>query len=247
MELVFRSLTHDEVECRVGSVCVSGYTVLLYKDARVDMKLLDEVVGPCSWQRRHVLIGDKLFCAVDVWDESKGQWVTKMDLGTESNTEAEKGQSSDSFKRACTNWGIGRELYTAGHIFIPVDKSEISSFGGNSGRTSYKLNKAPRLNVSGLTVEEGKIVGITITDPRGTVLYSRTAAVRQHDDVRIDNNVTIIGQAVTKKTGVPVDTEKLNRFLLDAYKGSIPSSDQVMEKIVQNISSREEILQKLKK
>ena len=51
-------------------------------------------------------------------------------MGTESYTEKEKGQSSDSFKRACVNLGIGRALYTAPNIFFftnQLDKYTIEN------------------------------------------------------------------------------------------------------------------------
>ena len=114
----FRLLKADEIECRVGTVKKddSGFSLLLYKDARVDQKLLDETVGAMNWQKHYSR--DNANCIVSIWDAEKKMWIEKEDVGTESNTEAEKGLASDSFKRACFNWGIGRELYTAPFIWI---------------------------------------------------------------------------------------------------------------------------------
>lgn len=118
----FRLLRADEIDCRVGNVIdtanFKGFTLLLYKDARCDMDILDETVGENNWQRDHKEIKGNLYGGVSIWDETKNEWVTKWDCGTESNTEKEKGEASDSFKRACVNWGIGRELYTSPRIFI---------------------------------------------------------------------------------------------------------------------------------
>ena len=114
--MIFRKLKADEIECRIGSINSRGFTMLLYKDARCDMNILDETVGALNWQREH--LRDNANCIVSIWDESKEEWVSKEDTGTESYTEKEKGIASDSFKRACFNWGIGRELYTAPLIFI---------------------------------------------------------------------------------------------------------------------------------
>lgn len=115
MKLEFRKLEADEIDVRVGTIIktanFSGVSLLLYKDARVDQNILDETVGAMNWQRRHAR--DNANCIVSIWDDDKKQWVEKEDTGTESNTESEKGLASDSFKRACVNWGIGRELYTA--------------------------------------------------------------------------------------------------------------------------------------
>lgn len=112
----FRTLTADEIEVRVGTVSNGKARLLLYKDARCDMAILDETVGALNWQRHHSR--DNANCIVSIWDESKKQWIEKEDTGTESNTEREKGLASDSFKRACVNLGIGRELYTAPNISI---------------------------------------------------------------------------------------------------------------------------------
>lgn len=112
----FRKLCAEEIECRVQSVKTNGIVLLLYKDARVDQRLLDETVGAMNWQRHHSR--DNANCVVSIWDSEKNQWVEKEDTGTESNTEAQKGLASDSFKRACFNWGIGRELYSAPFIWI---------------------------------------------------------------------------------------------------------------------------------
>jgi hypothetical protein len=83
--------------------------VLAYKNARIDMRRLDEAVGHANWQREHKCVDGHWFCKVGV--RIGGEWIWKEDAGSESNFEAEKGAASDSFKRACTNWGIGRELY----------------------------------------------------------------------------------------------------------------------------------------
>lgn len=126
----FRKLKASEIDARVSTVTESGCSLLLYKDARVDQNILDETVGCLNWQRTHQLIGDRLYCTVSIWDESKKQWISKQDVGTESYTEKEKGQASDSFKRACFNLGIGRELYTAPFIWISKTKCSISEKNG---------------------------------------------------------------------------------------------------------------------
>lgn len=133
--LKFRLLRADEIECRVSTVSENGVSLLLYKDARCDMNILDETVGPMNWQRTHCR--ENANCIVSVWDEEKEQWIEKEDTGTESFTEKEKGLASDSFKRACFNWGIGRELYTAPFIWITPDKCKIENKPGQNGRARY--------------------------------------------------------------------------------------------------------------
>ena len=119
----FRDLNADEIEVRIGTLNEKGATLLLYKDARADMDILDETVGAENWQRRHYR--DNANCIVSIWDDKKQQWIEKEDTGTESNTEKEKGLASDSFKRSCVNWGIGRKLYTAPFIWVSADKMEL--------------------------------------------------------------------------------------------------------------------------
>ena len=123
--LHFRNLKAEEIECRIGTINEKGLSLLLYKNARVDQDLLDETVGPYNWKREHSR--ENANCTVSLWDNEKQQWITKEDTGTESNTEKEKGLASDSFKRACFNWGIGRELYTAPFIWIPSTKFNLET------------------------------------------------------------------------------------------------------------------------
>ena len=123
MEAMFRNLKANEIDVRIAQITEKGLSLLLYKDARVDQDILDETVGAMNWQRRHAR--DNANCIVEIWDKEKQQWISKEDTGTESFTEKEKGLASDSFKRACFNWGIGRELYTAPFIWISSDKCNI--------------------------------------------------------------------------------------------------------------------------
>lgn len=127
---MFRKLYASEIDARVSTINKNGCSLLLYKDARVDQNILDETFGIFGWKRSHQLIGDRLYCTVEVWDDDKKQWISKQDVGTESYTEKEKGQASDSFKRASFNWGIGRELYTAPFIWITPDKVNITEKDG---------------------------------------------------------------------------------------------------------------------
>lgn len=156
----FRRLTADEVEARVGAVSKTGLTLLLYKDARCDMRVLDETVGAENWQREHYECKGNLFCRVGI--NCDGSWVWKSDCGTESRTEAEKGEASDSFKRACFNWGIGRELYTAPFIWIPTV--------GRDGSANYDLDAKgrPQANfvVTGMASENGRITALQIDNSR---------------------------------------------------------------------------------
>ena len=161
-----RLLRADEIECRVGMISEKGLSLLLYKDARVAMKILDEVYGPLNWQRKHEMIGGNLYCTVSIWDKEKQQWISKMDVGTKSNTEQEKGEASDSFKRACFSHGIGRELYTAPFIWIGAEKVSIKR--KNDRYTTYDKFKISSISYN----ENREITGISIINQDGRVVYS---------------------------------------------------------------------------
>ena len=112
-----RKLKTDEIECRVAQITAKGCSLLLYKTARVDRAILDEEFGQMSWQNDFKVIDGKMYGGIGIYSNDLGEWIWKWDCGTESNTEAEKGQASDCFKRAGFKWGIGVELYTAPFIW----------------------------------------------------------------------------------------------------------------------------------
>lgn len=127
MELKLNTpLKIDEIDFRVQSVNKGGYaTILAYKDARVDMNRLDAVIGFEYWQKKYELIDNHLFCSIGIFNKTINQWIWKQDVGTESNTEKEKGEASDAFKRACFNLGIGRELYDYPLIQVKLNANEF--------------------------------------------------------------------------------------------------------------------------
>lgn len=158
--LNFRKLNADEIDCRVGSVTDKGVSLLMYKDARVDMRLLDEVVGMMNWKREHQLINGNLFCTVSIRDNTTGEWISKQDVGVESNTEKEKGQASDAFKRACFNWGIGRELYTCPFVWVNLAENEWKTVNG-------KKQPKTKFCVKDIQYTDDKVSYIVIIDDAG--------------------------------------------------------------------------------
>lgn len=168
----FRNLTADEIEVRVQSIkqkkgTPMGAILLLYKNARCDMKILDETVGAENWQREHYDCKGNLFCRVGIRtclkdNAAVAEWVWKSDCGVESNTEAQKGEASDSFKRACFNWGIGRELYTSPFIWIDANKLEIYDSGRKDkwGNPIFATND--RFSVEKIIIENGIITALSI-------------------------------------------------------------------------------------
>lgn len=171
----FRKLNADEIDCRISTVSEKGLSLLLYKDARVDMRILDETVGAENWQRKHELINGNLFCNVGI--KCGTEWVWKQDVGVESYTEKEKGQASDSFKRACFNWGIGRELYSAPFIWIPADKCNLYNKAG-------KMTCNDRFEVTSIGYDDnGNINHLVIKNNKTQmVVYSMGAAGYPSDE-----------------------------------------------------------------
>jgi len=176
MELKFRPLEADEIDVRVAMVKENGVSLLLYKDARCDMNILDETVGPFNWQRQHTR--DNANCIISIWDEDKGQWVSKEDTGTESYTEKEKGLASDSFKRASFNWGIGRELYTSPFIWISAQDVNLSEKNGRW--TTYD-----RFSVEDIFIKDKKIVGLKIrNDKKRKTVFSYGLFEEESDNLK---------------------------------------------------------------
>ena len=183
-------LTATDIECRIQQITNKGAVLLLYKTARVDMRILDEVYGEMNWQRHHEVINGNLFCTISVWDGEKSQWVSKQDVGTESNAEAEKGQASDAFKRAGFAWGIGRELYDAPFIFIqaPIDKYDRFTV------KEIKYSKTER-----------KFTSLVIVDKNGKERYrlngtktDRPKAKEPTDEERRQKGIAAISELVKK-------------------------------------------------
>jgi len=213
-----RLLRADEIECRVSTINEKGLSLLLFKDARVDQKILDETFTPFGWRRTHQCIDGNLYCTVEIWDQEKGQWIAKQDVGTMSYSEKEKGQASDSFKRACFNWGIGRELYTAPFIWIPAEKVSIQKKGD-------RYVTSDRFSVLSIAYHgEREIAALAIVNGKGCKVYEmkpKVNAGRKEPDevVGITDMQMAVLQQELERTGVLIET------VLERYK--IPSIGQM--------------------
>lgn len=202
---MFRPLTSEEIDCRVATCKENGVSLLLYKDARVDQNILDETFGIFGWQRSHQLIDGNLYCTVSIRNPETGEWVHKQDVGKESNAEKEKGQASDSFKRACFNLGIGRELYTAPFIWIPKEMVTIKKDSKGKDTTYDKFS------VRSITIEGGKIVQLEIqNDTRKCVVYTY-GTKKQNSNAPVKNEqATVQNQQkqAPAKTPEEIEAEK---------------------------------------
>lgn len=176
----FKPLEASDIEARVAQCSEKGCSILLYKDARCDMRMLDEAVGPDNWDCRYSEVKGNLFCEVGI--NTDNGWVYKQDVGIPSNMEAQKGEASDAFKRACFKWGIGRELYTAPFIWVPADKLKSLRRNDKGKWACYD-----RFSVSGMSVKNGRIMDVAIrNDKTGKVVFDsgapRGSDTNQPDD-----------------------------------------------------------------
>ena len=227
----FRALRADEIDCRIQSLSENkngvGAVVLLYKDARVDMNILDETVGAMNWKRSHELIGDRLYCTISIRDEN-GEWVSKQDVGTESNTEKEKGQASDSFKRAGFNWGIGRELYSAPFIYIKLSNDEF--FKDKNG----KLKTYSKFKVFDIEYDENKNISLLVIGDNNDerFFYGKKTIYKQKQRREPQNkpepmsaqsntesvvNTMLINEIVQLANASGIDTNKLSDYVKTTF------------------------------
>lgn len=158
-----RKLNADEIECRVAQVFEKGCSLLLYKTARVDRAILTEKFGDL-WQNDFKVIDGKMYGGIAVYNKDLKEWLWRWDCGTESQTEAEKGQASDCFKRAGFKWGIGIELYSAPFIFVNVPTVKDG--------TKWKLvEKFQKFEVKEIEYTNNEISNLVIIDKDKKVVF----------------------------------------------------------------------------
>lgn len=208
MILNFRTLKASEIDVKPQTVKENGFSLLLYKNARVDMDVLDETVGAMNWQRKHSR--ENANCIVSIYDEDKKIWVEKEDTGTESFTEKEKGLASDSFKRACFNWGIGRELYTSPFIWISDSKYIKKNKEG-------KLALTDKFSVKEITVVDKVITELEIIDSKGTVVFSTKSKKTTKKEQNKAQEYLNTRDGMIEKLKENLSSDKLKR-MLTAYK-----------------------------
>lgn len=210
-DIKFRDLRPDEIDLRVGSTNESGFSLLLYKDARVDANILD-TLGAFNWQCKFYQVKNTMICSVGINvnydDESKEPlWIWKDDAGDESNTEAVKGEASDSFKRACFKFGLGRKLYTSPFVWIKKDND-------NNPKTSH-------YSVKEIAYDDKAITKLVITNDKTKQIvfsYGTNVKVSQTSDLGAkkgisDNNQPKKTEIVEGKTLAIVDKMAIMDYL----------------------------------
>ena len=223
MSYKFRDLTADDIECRIAQVKANGLSLLLYKDARCDMKILDETVGAENWERDHKELKGNIYCGISIYDENKEIWITKWDCGSESYTEKEKGEASDSFKRAGFNWGIGRELYTSPFIWIPSAKCNIADSNGK--KVCYD-----KFEVTNIEINDKEITALTIVNNTTGVEcfnWNKKGQIKQEvikDELISDVQARVIYKALMGKLET---NEKVVEYLMNKY--NIENTSKLMK------------------
>lgn len=208
-KIEFRKLNANEIDCRVGTINEKGLSLLLYKDARCDMNILDETVGCMNWKREH--IRDNANCIVSIYDKDKQQWVSKEDTGTESNTEKEKGLASDSFKRACVNWGIGRELYTSPFIWISSANCTITPKGEKF--TTYDSFRVKKITYD----ENNEINGLVIVNSKTNKVVFDFGNQMTADDIKNEMEI----QESQKQRIKDLDKQLIKDYLAEVNKTKV--------------------------
>ena len=235
--LRFRRLHADEIDVRVAQIGEGDrgkwLSLLLYKDARVDMRILDETVGQMNWQRDHKEVKGNMYSGIGIWDGEKSQWVWKWDCGTESFTEAEKGEASDSFKRAGFNWGIGRELYTAPSIFLNDDVCKIDK------NAKGKLACYDRFSVKSISyAEDGSINGLCIINSKTrkvvfnwgmTIDTPQKAENKPKENVSAESNNSGWQRQKPAENGSEDDVKKAKHEFVKKCKENGQSAVEIME------------------
>lgn len=195
-----RALRANEIEVRVGQVTEKGATLLLYKDSRCDKKILDETFGIDGWANCYSEIKGNLFCSIMIHDKETGMWIQKQDCGVESNTEKEKGEASDAFKRAGFNVGIGRELYTKIFIFVKVPTTLKET--KPNGKKIYELKDSfEKWHVANIrtNIETEKIEFLQIADSSNNIVFT-------------------YGKAQTPTSTIKAETQKEIKLITDAQR-----------------------------
>ena len=225
-----RTLRKEEISVKPKQVVNGRVLLLLYKDARVDMDMLDEEFGAMNWKRSHKEVAGNLFCTIEVRDKETGEWVAKEDVGIESNMEKEKGEASDSFKRAGFNWGIGRELYTTPQIWVNIKQGE-----DNKGKIYTKFF------VDRIEYENHSIIALEIIDQYGEIRFQWEKGMKAPQPrTQVDYIKAIKDNALRMLKEAKVD-EGWRKQVLGQFEGyDLPT----LEKLIRAIPNKEKEFQK---
>lgn len=242
---MFRYLNKNEIQVRVQKNTDTYATLVLYKDARVDINILNEVFGVGFWQKKYEMVGKYLTAIVLIYNKELKEWIQLQDVGTESNFQPEKGLFSDAFKRACFNLGIGIELYTAPKISIKLNTND---FGKDK-----KLKTT--FSIKDYEVKDGIITKLSILDNNNIERFSNIIKENKTADTTIDD--TAINEYYEYKDCTmfkdgeyagkylhTLSTDNLNKITVKLKEKSKTADDKTKEKINKYLSNITIILMK---
>lgn len=217
----FRKLKGSELQCKCTDTKYKGSaTILIYKDARVDMKVLDETCGKFGWQKDYKEIDGKVYCGVGILNKDTNEYIWKWDTGTEGNFEAEKSEASDAFKRACFNWGLGRELYDTPKIKIKCPDSYYYN---------DKLNMS--FTVKSIEWNDNQLVDLVIVDKFNNVVYDyKNGGTNLFNEQRNVYNISTQLQTEEQKIFEISNAELLVEFC----RRTKPTLDEQMKQELEN-------------
>lgn len=194
-----RLLRAEEIDCRAQQTKKDGCSLLLYKDARCDMAILDETYGEMNWQRSHEFKNGKCYCTISVWDDAKKEWIRKEDVGVPSNTEGEKGEASDSFKRAAVNFGIGRELYSAPFIWVKLADGETTLNTKTNKTNKYQVAPSLSFRVAEIGYnEQREIDHLVIVDNKGNARYTYGKVAKKRNNLPEELRDAVVDSELNK-------------------------------------------------
>lgn len=183
--LDFRPLKASEIDVRIGNVAKSGsgFFLLLYKNARVDQTILDETVGQWNWQCKYYQVKNTMVCSVGIYNEERKEWLWK-DNGGDDDYQAEqvKAELSDAFKRACFNWGIGRELYYSPKIWVNQDGENDSKDHYSVKVIEYDTNK----RITNLVIVNDKTKKVVFRYGKDTKTAENADLTPKNDTPKVD-------------------------------------------------------------
>lgn len=208
----FRKLKANELQIKCTDTKFKGSaTLLIYKDARVDQKVLDETVTPMRWQKDYKEIDGKIYCGVGIKNADNGEWIWKWDCGTEGNFEAEKSEASDAFKRACFNWGLGRELYDTPKLKIKCPDNYYYN---------DKMNMT--FTVKSIEWDGNELTDLVIVDKFNKVVY---------DYKNLGSSTTVPNLETEEQKLFQLSNEEL---MIQFCKNTKPTLDEAMKQQLEN-------------
>lgn len=218
-----RALRADEIEVRVGQVTAKGVSLLLYKDARCDKRILDEVFGINGWANCYSEIKGNLYCSIMIYDKETGMWIQKQDCGVETYSDKEKGEASDAFKRAGFAVGIGRELYTKIFIFVKVPTKKKESGKGYELVDPYEKWSVADIYTNEVTE---KIEYLQIADSKGNIVFT----FGKKPQSKQNNQQQVQGKIVSMQPKEKTITEAQRKRLFTIGNGNNEVVKRVLER-----------------